>query len=542
MHYPSKITLGQNHGEELVFEALKQLPENDFTIFYNQKFTAIHPLERAEYETDFIVADHRNGILNALLVIEVKGGDLYFDGKENAWFQNKRKMEKAPTDQASSAMNSLVKRYGFIASNTPFHWLLWFPDAVIRENEWLPNSVSKDRILGSKDLSYTKEAIIAICDKVIQKNGRSGSSSADFNKLKDSLLRSLGFFKPLSQKIKENENTFKILTDNQRKIFRTIEKNQNICIQGPAGSGKTVIAYSKAMGFAEQGLKVLFVCFNKAIVADLRHRLREDENTTALIENIEITNFHFWAQRIAETNPTFIKEKSSDEYFSTYIPNKAKEMIKAPIYDVLIIDEGQDFKQNWLDLLNKVLKPEGRFLFFMDENQDIFNAFQSIPHHRNTTKFELDENCRNTNKIIEKLKAILPNVTMKPMETTPEGELIKYFNCENNTVQLQIIENEITSLIKQKIEPKEIILLTNNKDRISSLRGITHIAGIPLMSSFDKANTKDSNVITHTTINVFKGLEASIVFILDAQNIPSEMSLYTQASRAKQLLYILNVN
>ena len=37
MHYPSKITPGQNHGEELVFEALKQLPENDFTIFYNQK-------------------------------------------------------------------------------------------------------------------------------------------------------------------------------------------------------------------------------------------------------------------------------------------------------------------------------------------------------------------------------------------------------------------------------------------------------------------------------------------------------------------------
>jgi len=25
MHYPSKITLGKNHGEELVFEALKQL-------------------------------------------------------------------------------------------------------------------------------------------------------------------------------------------------------------------------------------------------------------------------------------------------------------------------------------------------------------------------------------------------------------------------------------------------------------------------------------------------------------------------------------
>ena len=43
-------------------------------------------------------------------------------------------------------------------------------------------------------------------------------------------------------------------------------------------------------------------------------------------------------------------------------------------------------------------------------------------------------------------------------------------------------------------------------------------------------------------VNYFKGMEADVIFILDAQNIDNNNQLYTQASRAKQLLYVINVN
>lgn len=541
MIYPPSFN-NNNPAEEAVFNALAKLPDSDFTTFYNQQFTSINPREKNEYEIDFLVVDHRGNRVNSILVIEVKGGNIRYDGTNKKWFQNNKEMDKGPNDQASSNMNSIVKRFRFLSANVPFQWALWFPDGVVKENEWLPTNLSKDRVLGLNSLPFAKEAITAICDAAITKAELPGAGMEDFNKLRETLLRSVGFFKPLHKEFEENEATFKKLTANQAKIFKYIDKNQNICVQGPAGSGKTFIAYNKAVEYAEQGLKVLYVCFNKAIATNLRHRHRNNPNIPPESQPIDFTNFHYWAGRIAETNPTYKKEKSSDEFFSTYIPNKAKEMIIEPTYDVLIVDEGQDFRDNWLEVLNKALKKEGRFLFFMDENQNIFDSFRGVPHHRDLTRCELEENCRNTKNIIAKLKEVLPNVNMLTMEGTPEGQPIKLKSFADNKEQIEYLDKEIISLLRKGIKPNQIVILTNNPPEGSSLKGIKTLGEKRLISTYDKEFGYDTECIAQSTINVFKGLEADVIFLLDAQNIPNNNVLYTQASRAKQLLYILKIN
>ncbi|MFD2891191.1 UvrD-helicase domain-containing protein [Flavobacterium chuncheonense] len=539
MIYPATYQ-NNNSAEEKVYNALAKLPDEDFTIFYNQQFTSIHPAEKNEYELDFIIADHRNGKLNAIIVVEVKGGNMAYDGVNKVWTQNARPMTKAPNDQASSSMNSLVKRFKFLSQNVTFHWVLWFPDVTIRENEWLPTNVSKDRLLDAHSLSYVDKAIPHLCNELLQKSTRAGAPMADFLKFQTNLLRSVGFFKPLHKEFEENELTFKKLTNAQAKIFKYIDKNQNICVQGPAGSGKTFIAYNKALEYAEQGLKVMYVCFNKALATELRHRSRNQNIPQDY--KVEFTNFHYWAKRIAETNPSFNNTKESDDFFITYIPNKAKEMIVEPMYDVLIIDEGQDFRENWLELLNKVLKKEGRFLFLMDENQNIFETFKGVPHHRDITKCHLEENCRNTKLIIDKLKEALPEATMIPMEGSPDGQPVKYIQFEDNEGQIAELDNQIHKLLNKGIRPNQIMVLTNNGENGSSLKGVKTLGDKRLITTFDREYGKDENCVAQTTINVFKGLEADVVFILDAQNIPSKKNLYTQASRAKQLLYVFNEN
>ena len=232
------------------------------------------------------------------------------------------------------------------------------------------------------------------------------------------------------------------------------------------------------------------------------------------------------------------EEKTDEEFFTTYIPNKAREVITEPLYDAIIVDEGQDFRENWLELLNKVLKQDGRFLFFMDENQDIFETFKGVPNHRNITKCHLEENCRNTKIIIEKLKETLPNATMIPMEGTPDGQPITNITFSNNEEQINELDRQIKILIEKGIRPNQIIILTNNSEDGSSLKGIKTLGGKKLISTYDREYGRDINCIAQTTINVFKGLEADIVFILDTQNINNKNSFYTQASRAKQLLYI----
>ncbi len=536
MIFPAKFNKTDEPAEEKVFNALSKLPDADFTTFYSQEFTAIHPRENNEYEIDFIVVDHRENKINTILVIEVKGGNIKFDGNSQVWSQNGKEMKKAPNKQASSAMNNLVNRFRFLSLNIPFHWALWFPDIQIKSNEWLPTAVSKDRLLDSNSIIYSSESITSLCDEIIENNQKNGAPISDFIKLKDILLRSVGFFKPLHKEFEENENTFKKLTENQGKIFKYIDINPNICVQGPAGSGKTFIAYNKAIEFAERGMKVMYVCFNKSLATELRHRYR-NLNLPKEFE-IEFTHFHFWALRIAEQNPSYKKEKADEEFFNTYIPNKAREVITKPIYDAIIVDEGQDFRENWLELINKVLIKEGRFLFFMDENQDIFETFKGVPNHRNITKCHLEENCRNTKLIIDKLIETLPSVTMAPMEGTPDGQPITNINYSNNEEQISELDNQIKRLIEKGIRPNQIIILTNNSDDGSSLKGIKKLGDKKLISTYDREYGRDFDCIAQTTINVFKGLEADIIFILDAQNIHHKNIFYTQASRAKQLLYI----
>jgi superfamily I DNA and RNA helicase len=130
---------------------------------------------------------------------------------------------------------------------------------------------------------------------------------------------------------------------------------------------------------------------------------------------------------------------------------------------------------------------------------------------------------------------------MLPMDFTPEGSPIKYMSVNSKEEQIKQIDQHITLLINQHIKPNQIILLTNNDDTGSSLKGVKTLGGKRLISTYDREFGRDENCIAQTTINVFKGMEADVVFILDAQNIDEDNQLYTQASRAKQLLYVISV-
>ncbi|MDM1507719.1 hypothetical protein HX079_18375, partial [Myroides odoratimimus] len=223
---------------------------------------------------------------------------------------------------------------------------------------------------------------------------------------------------------------------------------------------------------------------------------------------------------IAERNESFAKQKSEDEYFNTYIPNKALEVIKAdtsyPIYDVVIIDEGQDFRENWLDLVNKVLKQEGKFLLFMDENQDIFNAFKGVPNRRNIVKTQLEENCRNTRNIIEFLKGLL-SIDISYFEDSPEGEKVEVKASSSNQEQIEYLDALITKLVtKDKVMPKDILILVNNIDKVNALKDVKTVGGITLKSSYDRTFGRDQESIFYSYINTFKGLESEVVIILDS--------------------------
>jgi len=76
------------------------------------------------------------------------------------------------------------------------------------------------------------------------------------------------------------------------------------------------------------------------------------------------------------------KNKDND-FWHLLLPSKLLEMRdeKQPKFDAIIVDEGQDFKPEWYEYLQTLLRTgtESRFSVFLDEHQDIFGHWKHFP-------------------------------------------------------------------------------------------------------------------------------------------------------------------
>jgi len=523
-------------AERKVFDAMRKLPDH-FDIFYNRKFVRINEGERAEYEIDFIVVDLRQEQVKGLLCIEVKGGDLYYN-PNGVWYQNGKKLDEAPDDQVNSAMRSLIVRYPEIARGVSFEWILCFPDGKCPDDKLLPTHLNSKKIIDKNTLSFLESALDANFTSMYSSNSfRNGVPYSKYNIFKAALMRGIGFALPLSERISVDDKAFLKLTNHQLELFRLVQENDNVVVKGIAGSGKTIIARSIAQEFEEQGLNVLFLCYNRILSNNIRHSLGRESK-------IDVSSYHSFARKyISEVDSGWWEMNSKNEdFWDLDVPAKFDE-VKTHFqqdYDVVIIDEGQDFRELWFETIEYFLKPYGKFYIFMDEFQNIFNAFTKISSRRVFFQFTLPENCRNTKNIVVKLEQYLEQ-TIKSKEGSPEGVPVIIREYRNDVEQQTMILNEIKLLLNDKVvTPGQILLMFNADKKKSCLATVKKIEKFALESISHSTGELSNKAINYTSIKSFKGLEADIVFIIDTDKVPvmNYNVLYTQASRAKHMLYV----
>ncbi|RCW36782.1 nuclease-related domain-containing DEAD/DEAH box helicase [Marinilabilia salmonicolor] len=541
MIYPESYPINNNNkAEKEVFNYLKKLNPKDYDIFHSRRFIATENGERNEYEADFIIADIRNGKLNAILIIEVKGGRVSFNGTTNQWIQN-NKYHIDPVKQVTGIMHSLVNRYPDISREVPFGWAVCFPNTIAADET--PTQIHPLQLMDSFYLQTIEKQIPELFNYFKERNPyRKGTSLEIYQNFKNSLLRGLGFVVPLHKQIALAEERFIELTNEQLELLKIVSANQNIFVTGPAGSGKTVMATTIAQEAFEEGKSVLLLTFNRILANNIRYNLnlkKEDRS------RFEVATFHSIAKRLIDKEePEWWREHSKEDDFWTLTSAvKLDEVLEkdSPKYDVLIIDEGQDFHELWFESLEKLLKPEGHYYVFMDKHQNIFNAFTKIPGNRNFLNFPLTKNCRNTKTIIDYLSQHIED-NIDPKDDTPGGEAVREITFKNDVEQLNRIKDEWFRLVdEEKIPPERIVIIFNAKKSESCI-GKTRKFGKYSIEAVDRKTGKPApGKVNYTTINTFKGLEADVVFIIDTDKVenPDYKILYTQASRAKYLLYIL---
>lgn len=372
----------------------------------------------------------------------------------------------------------------------------------------------------------------------------------------------------------------KALDLSQESIAKNIGDGHRI-LKGVAGSGKTLVLACRAkyLKTIYPDYKILVVCYNNSLCNHLRQMFGDDFN-----EKIEVLNFHSLVKSVTNTKLFILKNEKQAEYNSRVgnilIDHLEQNKIdQANLYDAILIDEGQDFAQEWIIGLSKLVKAEtNNILFCYDPAQNIFNrkkpSWRSVGLQVQGKKpVELLKCYRNTKEISDVAKEFLNPQLLDNLQDSDEydrvldpdtdecqtGEYPSIYH-ENDVRNLaDLIARKIRQLLKSNMAARDIAVLQVKSAEydifVAALKEklTAYCPDVELDFIFSSADKKalnlQKNSIKIMNVESSKGLEFPHVFFIGLDYMPrlgenrdvdSERKLaYVGMTRAQNKLFIL---
>lgn len=526
-----------DNPEFAVYQTLRSLPDS-YSVFYSKKFKG-GKRSKEECEIDFLVFDGEK----SLLCVEVKGGLIEYSGDEDAWYQNGKRLVRSPDRQASAGKAALLEFLGEAASDINVGWFLCFPNCTLPTNFQAPSGLPRPVLADQARLLDVEEAINAASAYYVSEFGRRGVNSRQAKEVVKKLTRSIGFITKVGVRVARDYRQLVEVTAEQMQVLDDLVVNPRIAVKGFAGSGKTLIAQEFAKRLATDDKSVLLLFFNRMVANAVRYGLPRDTS-------IECTTFHSLARRlISEDDPEWWGENSTktDDFWNIDVPLRLLDVPLAADakYDVVIVDEGQDFKPDWYEILETLLEDpvNGRFVVFYDDLQDIFGHWDDLPWGtKNVARKVLSKNCRNTKSIIQFLSEVHP-CEIQAFERSPTGEPVVERLAASIEEEQQQLVSDVKALMAGGVLPEQIVLVLNQPRQDSCIANLDQI-GRYKIKAIGRTYRERSDAIRYTNIRLFKGLEADVVFLLGLygeESLHSRRQIYTQGSRARTLLYVSRI-
>lgn len=529
--FPGKID--QNNPEYAVYQALRVLPDS-YIVFYSKRFTG-SLFGKPECEIDFVIFNQKD----VIICLEVKGGILHYDGTQDRWSQNGKVMEKSPDRQATAATHCLIDELSNEVRNASVDWALCFPQCSLVKGE-PPTGLPLNRIIDESQLLSVVPSITRLESDIRSRYKRRGMTPKEVHDFVKRMTRSIGFIEILGVRIAREADQLIQVTQEQCETLTDLEINHKMIVHGAAGTGKTVLAQELAKRLAVEDKSVLLLFYNKGIATKVRSAFEKKSS-------VLVGTFSSFAKRLVELNDPQWWESQRDkgeDFWHLILPSKLLELEKRqqPKFDAIIVDEGQDFKPEWYEYLQTLLKSDSdsHFCVFLDEHQDIFGHWKHFPCSPPPARKVLTKNCRNTKAIVNYLNEIYPT-QMSSFEKSPAGISVVLRNVRNDVETQTQIVRDIKNLIgNEEIHPGSIVILLDSTKEESCLAQTKSIAGYPLVSTYGKYDP-DAKQIYYSQIEIFKGLEADVVLLVLGKGLSSRelsKSIYVRGSRAKHLLYV----
>lgn len=543
----------QSAAEADLYRAFRDQLPDAFEVHYSVSWILRREEDQArDGEADFLVCHPDRGFL----VIEVKGGGVGFDGLSGEWFSidasNQKHIIKDPIRQALRAKYSILTKlrehpkfrsYGL--STVLCGHTVFFPD-IAHAGKLEKPDLPLDIVGTNEHLHEAEKWVITAFDYWAGESDRTEPlERAGVGLIRELFARSFEARPLLSRTLEKEEQQRLRLTHEQARILDILRGQRRVAVSGGAGTGKTVLAVEKARRLANEGFNTLLTCYNRQL-ADHLSIICQDT------DRLDVMSFHqLCVRQVKRANQASGRDLLQEakvtypgtDLWNVQYPNALGYSIEVlnEFYDAIVCDEGQDFGDDYWVPLELFLSDyeKSPFYIFFDDNQNLYHRTSSFPIK--DEPFCLTVNCRNTDKIHDVAYHYYKGTPIDPPEI--QGQDVVSLSAPNIDAQANKIHSRIVDLLNNEgLEASDIVVLIADAYSKSEYYEAIRHKPLPKGTSWLEEGTPSTGRLLIDTVNRFKGLEATTVFLwgLDGIELSRNMEiLYVGMSRAKSLLFLV---
>ena len=508
-------------SEKKVYDALKKAIPKQWYTWHSMK---LRTEDNKFTEADFVIADPYRGIL----ILEVKGG--HIKKEAGLWYQGEHLLKMAPLDQAHRCRGILLDRFREKRIDPPTIGLaVCFPDMFVGDGPTQDDL--RGLVIGEESLPYMVEILPDLMAKAIPKKRQ--TRGGWIKELHSMWCESWVPHPQLCLRAKvDMEKRVQLSLEQFEGLCRIID-NDRVLVKGGAGTGKTLLVMELAKMEAEEGRRVLVLCYTDALGFELARVLEGKENVEAApIGKFALKLLRDKGQEFEESYTKGFWEPKTFEAAVDGMPDVEER------WDTVIVDEGQDMGENDWCLIEECAVKRGRIWVFMDDTQAFLDRMGvSEEYEGRCVKYRLGKpyRCPDGIQVLADAYAGMcgsggggggegdeAGAGLSMVKAAVEDNVIKLVGCEEGKVH-DAVGSEISSLLGEGFKGSEIAII--------SLRGmdleenIVRRGKIGMHKVVLATDEMACERIVCDTFMRFKGLERPAVVVTDLRYVKDRLGM-----------------